>query len=231
MAANDASAEQRSSKRQCTGIKNFDEIDLGKFQLKDLGGGKAFPNIAGEFLIFNLNPRDWFRTTYGFDVNSKFDKPSFLGGKQPEKPDATESLNLRMILQPEQAKFLVELDNMAKQAFAGLVPDADWNDLVTEQPLWQSGKVFKVAVNLKGKDLTNIAVVADGKVIRDAGWEFLKPHLDRCTNFTRGDVKVVAKVKLWHVGEKAGLKLEAVQLALRPCRGLEIAFADSELLA
>jgi len=26
-----------------------------------------------------------------------------------------------MILQPEQSKFLLELDNMAKQAFAGLV--------------------------------------------------------------------------------------------------------------
>jgi len=195
MAASDAVAEQRSSKRQCTGIKSFDEIDLGKFQLKDLGGGKALPNIAGEFLIFNLNPRDWFRTKFGFDVNSKFDKPSFLGGKQPEKPDATESLNLRMILQPEQSKFLVELDDMAKQAFAGLVPDADWNDLVTEQPLWQNGKVFKVAVNLKGKDLTNIAVVADGKVIRGAGWQFLKPHLDRCTNFMRGDVGWPTKVE------------------------------------
>ena len=91
----------------------------------------------------------------------------------------------------------------------------------------------KVTVILKGEELTKIAVVADGKVTRGEGWDFLKDYVDAGNTFRHAEVKLVAKVKkLWHVGGKAGIKLEATEIVLRPTerpRAAE-AFGDDEAL-
>jgi hypothetical protein len=114
----------------------FSDVDLNEFALKDNGKGKnghnAFPLVNGEGIRFNLTPTGWLKTPFGFDVDGKYEKPSFLGGNAPEKANASEGLSLRVNLQPEQAVFLKKLDEISKTAFAELV-DAKWNPLVVEK--------------------------------------------------------------------------------------------------
>ena len=148
-------------------------------------------------------------------MDGKYEKPSFLGGKAPEKVDASESLSLRVELCSEKAAFLSNLDKAAQEAFAEIV-DAKWNPLVAENPLFKTS-FCKIGVVLKGGDLTKIAVVLGDKVIRGEGWAFLETYLGGCRNFKYADIKMSVRVKkLWNVAGKAGLGLEATQLVLRP---------------
>ena len=216
----------------------FSDVDLNEFALKDNGKGKnghnAFPLVNGEGIRFNLTPTGWLKTPFGFDVQSKFEKPSFLGGKEVEngKP---EGLGLRINLEQAGIDFLTALDKKSKQAFLNLAK-ATWNPLVSENSLFETSSV-KVFVVLKGGDdaLTKIAVVADDKVVRGEGWDFLKTYIDAGNSFRHAEMKLVVRVKkLWAVSGKAGLKLEATQIVLRPTeRPVEAnVFADdAELLA
>ena len=226
-----------AAKRARIEVKPYTEIDPSELALKDKGKGKnghlAYPHMAGETIRFNLSPSEWLRTPFGFDVDGKYEKPSFLGGKEPEKANSSESLSLRLQLSEEPAKFLAELDVTAAEAFAKIV-DAKWNLLVAMNPLFKNS-LCKVSVILKGSDLTKLAIVVDGKVHRGEGWEFLEPFIARCNAFKFADVKITVKVKkLWNVAGKAGLGLEATQIVLKPSQGAteEDAFAnDDELLA
>ena len=211
--------EERPAKRACIDISNYDDVDLSEFALKDKGKGKnghlAYPLLGSESIRFNLTPSDWLQTPFGFDVDGKYEKPSFLGGNAPEKANASEGLSLRVNLQPEQAVFLKKIDEISKTAFAELV-DAKWHPLVVENPLFKSS-LCKIGVVLKGADLTKITVVVDNKVIRGQGWSFLEAYLVNCRNFKYAEVKMSVRVKkLWNVAGKAGLGLEATQLVLRP---------------
>jgi len=218
-------------------IPSFAKVDLEQFTLKDNGAGKnghrAYPLVANESIRFNLTPSGWLETSYGFDVNGKFDKPSFLGGKVPEGA-TSEGLGLRITLPTDEATFMETLDTKSREAFAALTKTT-WNPLVTETSVFGSCKSAKVNVILKGADLTKIAVVVDGKVVRGEGWDFLKDYMDECNSFRRSELKVVVRVKkLWTYAGKAGLKLEATQLVLRPTQKPVEADAcadDAELLA
>jgi hypothetical protein len=230
-------ADERATKRARIEVKPFTELDLKEFSLRDKGKGAngriVFPILGGDVIRFNLTHSDWLRTPFGFDVDSRYETPSFLSGKVPEKANTSEGLSLRLDLAPGQADFLIKLDKAAREAFANIA-EAKWNDLVSENPLFKSA-LCKVAVILKGADLTKIAVVVDGKVERGEGWGFLEPFVKRCNAFKHSDVKLTVRVKkLWNVAGKAGLGLEATQLVLKPSeRPAEVdAFADdSELLA
>ena len=232
-----SSTGEPAAKRARIEVKPYTEINLSEFALKDKGKGKnghmAYPLLAGETIRFNLSPSEWLRTPFGLDVDSKFEKPSFLGGKAPEKADASEGLSLRLDLADGQATFMRELDKAAEEAFAKIV-DAKWSAMVTSNPLYKS-TLCKVTVILKGADLTKLAIVVDGKVHRGEGWEFLEPFIKPCNAFKYADVKITAKVKkLWNVAGKAGLGLEATQIVFKPTERPieEDAFADdAELLA
>ena len=233
-----STAEERSTKRARIEIKNYTELNLSEFTLKDKGKGKngghmVYPMISGESIRFNLAPNEWLRTPFGLDVDSKFEKPSFLGGKVPDRADTSEGLSLRLDLPSEQEEFLTKLDKATEVAF-GEITDAKWNSAVTSNPVFKSA-LCKVLVVLKGNDLTKLAIVIDGKVERGEGWQFLEPFIKRCNGFKFADVKITVRVKkLWHVAGKAGIGLEATQLVLRPSERPteEDAFADdAELLA
>jgi len=218
-------------------VKPVLELDLQLFSLKDKGKGKnghnSYPLIENEPIRFNLTDGDWLRVPFGFDVNSKFEKPSFLGGKAPENANASEGLSLKVELPGDRARFMQNLDLKAATEFAKLA-EAKWNPLLATNPLFNS-TLMKVAVILKGSELTKIAIVADGKVHRGEGWEILEPLVSRCNAFKFADVKMTVRLKkLWHVAGKAGLGLEATQLVLRASeRATEVdAFDnDDELLA
>ena len=234
-----STAEERSTKRARIEIKPFTELDISEFTLKDKGKGKngghmAYPLLAGETIRFNLTPNEWLRTPFGFDVDSKFDKPSFLGGKVPDRADASEGLSLRLDLASAQEEFLTKLDNATQEAFGEIAADAKWSSAVTTNPVFKSA-LCKVLVVLKGADLTKLAIVVDGKVVRGEGWQFLEPFVKRCNGFKFADVKITVRVKkLWNVAGRAGIGLEATQLVLKPSERPteEDAFADdAELLA
>jgi hypothetical protein len=232
-------AGQPQSKRARVEIEvpSFEKVDLSQFSLKDNGKGKnghkAFPLVAGESVRFNLTPSGWLKTPFGFDIDTKFEKPSFLGGKEPENPGTPEGLHLRINVEKAEAEFLTQLDDLSKDAFEQLVK-AKWSPLVGENALFGTSSA-KVTVVLKGEGLTKIAVVLDNKVVRGEGWEFLKQFVDAGNTFRQAEVKLVARVKkLWNVGGKAGVKLEATQLVLRPTERPKEADAfgdDDELLA
>jgi len=233
-------AQQQKRARVEIEVPSFAKVDLSQFTLKDHGKGNnghrafPFPLVAGEAVRFNLTPSGWLKAPFGFDVDTKFEKPSFLGGKEPENAGMPEGLSLRINADKAEADFLTQLDGLCKDAFNQLAKGSKWNELVGENTLFDNYFV-KVMVILKGEGLTKIAVVADNKVKRGEGWEFLKPFIDSNNAFRQADVKLVVRVKkVWNVAGKAGLELEATQLVLRPTERPKEADAfadDSELLA
>ena len=211
-------ADTRESKRARIEVKSFENLQLSEFTLKDKGKGKnghqAWPGFVGEMIRFNLTPSEWSSTPFGFDTNSKFKKPSFLGGKEPERVGSSEGLSVRLNLQPAQAEFLKQLDKAAEEGFAKLVSN-EWNSIVSTNPLFQKS-LCKVLVVLKGEGLTAKAIVQDGKIHRGEGWDFLQPFLQSNGDFKFADAKVTIRVKkLWNVAGKAGLELEATHMVLR----------------
>ena len=233
-------AEQSPVKRARVEIEvpTFDKVDLDKFSLKDYGKGKGglktFPMVDGQSIRFNLTPSGWLKAPFGFDVTTKYETPSFLGGEVP-KNGASEGLKLSINLQKAESDFLTQLEENCSAAFANL-GKAIWNPVVTENGLFSTSSA-KVTVTLKGEGLTKIAIVANNKVTRGEGWDFLKTYIEDGNTFRNSEVKLTVRVmKLWNVGGKAGIKLEATQIVLRPgvnTRPQEVdAFADdSELLA
>lgn len=232
-------AEQPQSKRARVEIQipSFAEVDLTKFTLKDNGKGKnghlAYPLVDGQVVRFNMTPSGWLKAPFGFDIQTKYEKPSFLGGKEPEKPGTPEGFNLRINLNDAEAEFLNELDSHCQTEFEKLAK-AKWNSLVVDSGLF--GKTStKVMVVLKGNDLTQIAVVDDSKVVRGEGWDFLKQFVESGNSFRQSDVKLVAKVqKLWNVSGGAGVKLEATQIVLRTTerpKEVSVFGDDADLLA
>ena len=97
----------------------FSNVDLEKFSLKDKGKGetghKAFPLVDGKTVEFNLTPTTWLHAPLGFDVSSKFEKPSFLGGEEP-KNGASEGLSLRTHVPVDEAEFLKKIAELKKPA-------------------------------------------------------------------------------------------------------------------
>ena len=136
-------------------VKPFQEMDLDKFTLKtgkSKNGNYTYyiPLVDCASVLVNLTPERecWLDAPFGFDTSCKFEVPSFLGGKAPEKEGATEGLNLRLNLQTEQAEFLRKLDGAAQKAFAE-VASSTWNPLVSEDAV-RNSPVCKVMVVLKG---------------------------------------------------------------------------------
>ena len=202
-----------SAKRARIEIPSFTDLDVLKVSLKNSGVGpggglRVYPLLDGETIRFNLTPQAWLETPYGFDLSSKYEDklPSFLGGKPPAS-GMPEGLSMRVNLGPAEHLFLDTLDAQCSIRFSSLAKVA-WSKLVKDQGC-------KVTATLTGphEGLTKIAIVQDGKVLRGEGWDFLKPYVD---SLRHAEVKAVVRVKkLWNVAGKAGLNLEATQLAFR----------------
>ena len=197
-------------------ISSMQELDFQQFALKmgtkTKNGQTAYPSIAGETIRVNLTPDEWLHSPWGFDFTGRFETPSFLGGKSPERDGTPESLKITLTLDNKQAEFLQKLDDASRVAFAEINPAAKWTPLVK----YESYMTTKVAVVLKGDGLTKMAVVQENKVDRGEGYDFLSSFKK---TFAMSQVKLVIRVKkLWLVGGGAGLSLEATQLVLKDSR-------------
>ena len=230
--------DMAAAKKARTEVVNFSDVSLEKLQFKDIGKTKnGTPCVVvlhdGFGATFNLTPSGWLSTKFGFDVNCKFGKPSFLGGTVPENV-TSEGLAMRITLNEETTSFLKEIDEKASEEYKKLCK-ADWQSLLTEDTLFGGSASVKISVGLKGKDLTKLTLVQNEKVDRGEGWDFLKQYMDSCNDFRNADVKVCLRFKkIWHVAGKAGLKLHATRIVLKAATAPEEVdpFADdAELLA
>lgn len=202
-----------------TEVLNFSDISLEKVQFKDIGKTKSgTPCVVvlhdGFGASCNLTPSGWLSTKFGFDVNCKFGKPSFLGGTVPENVQS-EGLAMRIVLNDETTAFLKEIDEKASEEYKQLCK-AEWQPLLSEDPVFKTNASVKIHVGLSGKDLTKLTVVHNEKIDRGEGWDFLKGYMNSCNNFRNAEVKVCLRFKkIWHVAGKAGLKLVATRIVLR----------------
>jgi hypothetical protein len=221
-------------KRARVEVQSFTEVRVEDLKLKalDLTTDSGSPFVIPLGLAsFNLTPTGWLCTRYGFDLNSKYGKPSFLGGEKP-KNAKSESLAMRVSLDATTAAFLKEVDEKASEEYKKL-HDVPWQPLVIEDLLFNGGSSVKVHVVLAGSPLTKLTVVDEQKVDRGEGWEFVKTYLDRKASiFNNADVKVCLRVNsVWCKDGKAGISLTATRLVLRPMAEVDPFGDDAELLA
>lgn len=229
-----------AAKKARTEVVNFTDASVEKLKFKDIGKTKnGTPCVLvlhdGFGATFNMTPSDWLSTKYGFDLNCKFGKPSFLGGTAAEGA-TSEGLSMRISLNEETSAFLKEIDEKASEEYKKLTK-AEWQPLVNTDSATMFGgsPTVKINVGLKGKELTKLTIVSNDKVDRGEGWEFLKEYLDRCNDFKNAEVKVCLRFKkIWHMAGKAGLKLHATRIVLRAAAAPEEVDPfgdDTELLA
>ena len=235
-----ANGSERAQKRQrVETVKSFEDIDVDAARIKEVkrttqstekGVGKYLvPLVENEMTSFNLSPGDWSTIPFGFDTSGNFERPAFLTGAESTKQ---EGLHIRMSVAGPQVDFLQRLDLAFAVEYTKIDETSKWSELLGKS-LFQEALV-KVFVPLSGHHLCGIKIVADGKVVKGEGWEFLKGYLLSHSNFRRAEVKVVAKVmRIWNMNDKAGMSLIATQLVVKPLmKPLEAdAFPDSELLA
>ena len=235
----DTCEDMAAAKRARTEVVNFSDLDLENLQIKEIGKSKnGSPTVVvldrGYGAAFNLTPSGWLSVKYGFDVNCKYGRPSFLDGAVCPDATTSETLALRVFLEAEQAAFLKAVDQKASEEYKKIC-NAAWQPLVAEDNLFGGKASVKVHVCLNGKDLSKLAVVHNEKVDRGEGWGFLKDYMASCSQFKNADVKACLRIKsIWNVDGKAGLKLQATRIVLRGVAAPEEddPFADdAELLA
>jgi hypothetical protein len=222
-----------NAKRARIEVQSFVEVRVEDLRLKelDLKKDSGAPVVAVIGLTpFNLTPSGWLSTRYGFDLNGKYGKPSFLGGEKSEK-SKSESLAMRVSLDAETAAFLKRLDEKASEEYKK-IHDVTWQPLVSEDNLFNGGSNVKVQVALTGSPLTKLTVVEGTKIDRGEGWEFLQDYLEKKGNFSNADIKVCLRIRsIWFQDGKAGLSLAATNLVLRRMVEVDPFGDDAELLA
>ena len=223
--------DMADAKRARSDVRSFAEISVDDLKLKTAQQDGKPALVKVPLGDFNLTPSGWLLSKFGFDLNPKFGKPSFLGGEKPEKVKS-ESLSMRITLDTETLAFFKKLDEKVSQEYLN-VQEAEWQSLVYEDSLFNGGGSIKVHVILTGGPLTKLTVVANGKVDRGEGWEFLKDYLDKKVSFYNSEVKVCLRPRsIWHTKEgKAGLSFEATRLVLRLPADVDPFGNDDELLA
>jgi hypothetical protein len=225
------------AKRARTELQNFVDFCFADVRVRDLEK-KDDPEAPLTASVaahpFNLTPSNWLTTKYGFDLNCKYGKPSFLGGPSPKSAKASESLTMRVVLDSETTSFLKSLDAKVSEEYAK-IRQAEWQPLVSEDSLFGGDANVKIKVVMTGSQLTKLTLVVDGKVDRGEGWPFLKDYVDRRVNFHGGEIKACLRcTSVWYKDGKAGLSLAATRLVVRPVAAppeVDPFGDDAELLA
>ena len=106
--------------------------------------------------------------------------------------------------------FLETIENWCKGCPG--VAGKEWIPLINYNHKYQTAST-KVRVGLTGY-CTDLKIMADGVVKKGRGWQFLKENA--VGNFAQADVKVVVKLRLYTMDNKAGVSLAATELFLKP---------------
>jgi hypothetical protein len=211
--------------------KAFADIDLEGVGIKavknrDSNAMTLFVNIVGEPIFhFNLTPQQGVPLIYGFDTSCKYEQPSFLTGKEGGK--SNEGLTIRIGVDGARREFLQKLDEKLQEEMAKIDPSAAWQPLIMHNERHGNDSV-KLRVFLKGDQCAAIKVWGE-EIVSGTGWPFLEPLLNKHNGFRQADAKLVVRVsRVWHFEGKAGVTLDATQLALKPAekQAAEFAFPD-----
>ena len=130
-----STSSESVAKRAKIDILSFAELNLQELLLKQTGTApngqmRLTPMINNAAVIFNLTPKEWAKTEWGFDYSGRFENPSFLGGPEPAKPGIPEGLKLSITLSEQQIDFINKLDTAAKLCYLKTQPKAKWLEAV-----------------------------------------------------------------------------------------------------
>ena len=201
------------AKRARMAIPSFKDIDVREIAFK-LGRDEKtyFAELGGGQVQFNLTPEGSMKVIYGFDMDGKMEKRSF---NCPDvRPSGSESLAIRVKLEDAQLDFLESLENWCKQSPS--VQGKEWIPLINYNDKYKMASA-KLRVGLTGC-CTDIKIMGD-EIKKGRGWQFLKDNA--VGNFTAAAVKVVAKLRIYTVDDKAGISLAATELFLNPIERVE----------
>ena len=210
-------ASEPSPKRVKVELPSLGNLDLQQLVLADNGiarnGSKLLMPLMGKTkVLFNLIPKGFLKAPFGFDVSSKYEKPSFLSGAEPRR---SEGLSLVLQLGDNETKHLQSIDSIFQHKYAEFDKKSQWHDMLGGNDKY--GASLKVKVVLKGEGLTQLKIVSGNTVCTGYGWEFLQPFMAENRNFRSCRCKAtVALSQLWCVSRKAGLCLTATHLVLAP---------------
>jgi len=197
-----------SLKRARMAIPSFKEIDVREIAFKLGRDGKTnLAELGGEQVQFNLTPEGSLKVVYGFDMEGRMERRAFHDNMTVK---GSESLAIRVKLEDAQLNFLESLENWCKGCPG--VASKEWIPLINYNDKYQTASA-KVRVGLTGY-CTDLKIMADGVVKKGRGWQFLKENA--VGNFAQADVKVVVKLRLYTMDNKAGVSLAATELFLKP---------------
>ena len=223
------------AKRARVSIPTFTDIDLDGLWLKNSGANKkgdgllTLPLLGNNKLCCDLTHDSWLRVAFPFNISGQYEQVSFLG--HLPATDRPEGLNLGIILDDAQVRFLKGMDAKLSKEMAA-ISKASWHPLLAENEKYKNTSV-KVKVML-GQDAETMIKVIDHekKVHEGRGWPFLKEHMGT-HNFRGAKVKVSIRLDaLWNVAKRAGLRLVATHLVLIQPEGNQVldSWDDNESL-
>ena len=194
-------------------VPDFKDIDVREITFK-LGrdGVTNLAELGGEQVQFNLTPQGSLKVVYGFDMDGRLEQRSFNCPGVEAK--ASESLAIRVKLDDAQLDFLETLENWCKQCPS--VKGKEWIPLISYNDKYRTASA-KLRVALTGS-CANLKILGY-KVKKGMGWQFLKENA--VGNFTAADVKAVVKLRVYTMGDKAGISLAATELFLKPQEHVE----------
>jgi len=200
------------AKRARMAIPSFKDIDVREIAFK-LGRDQKtyFAELGGGQVQFNLTPEGSMKVIYGFDMDGKMEKRAFHDNMIVK---GSESLAIRVKLEDAQLDFLESLENWCKQCPS--VQGKEWIPLINYNDKYKMASA-KLRVGLTGS-CTDIKIMGD-EIKKGRGWQFLKDNA--VGNFTAAAVKVVAKLRIYTVDDKAGISLAATELFLNPIERVE----------
>ena len=200
------------AKRARMAIPSFKDIDVREIAFK-LGRDEKtyFAELGGGQVQFNLTPEGSMKVIYGFDMDGKMEKRAFHDNMIVK---GSESLAIRVKLEDAQLDFLESLENWCKQCPS--VQGKEWIPLINYNDKYKTASA-KLRVCLTGA-CTDIKIMGD-EIKKGRGWQFLKDNA--VGNFTAAEVKVVAKLRIYTVDDKAGISLAATELFLNPIERVE----------
>jgi hypothetical protein len=202
--------EPAQKKARVEAAPSFNDVVVSDIKAKFAKDGKTIiMELNEEQITFNLTPEGSLKVVFGFDMEGIMEKRSF---NSPEVAKGTsESLGIRVKLNPELIDFLEDLDSKCRMLHTELNNTDEWIPLIKFNEKFKTAAIT-VRVGLTGY-CTALKVVDGAEIKKGRGWEFLKSFDN---NFKQADAKVACKLRAYRMNGKAGISLGATELFLRP---------------
>jgi hypothetical protein len=213
-------SDEMAAKRARTEVsaQSFDKINVESLSVKVVemkDGNNMYITVSDhqevQIIMHPVEPAIILR---GFDMHGEVEKTKF---NCKDKKSDTNKLSVYVLLDEAQAKFLDAATEKIKESLA-LEEGVVWSPLFKKGHSHDNDAVsIKVTLDGQPTNLTNIKIKNGDNAVAGAGWEFLKAQVPehKAQGFTGAEMKAVVKLRPWKNGDKAGVELNATQLALK----------------